>query len=390
MKLKVDIAYKSLNKRNEELCGDHIELLKTENSTILILADGMGSGVKANILSTLTAKILGTMLYNGSSLDECVETIAKTLPICQVRQVAYSTFTILQIYDSGETYIVDFDSPGRIFMRDGKLLELPFYECEVAGKKVKECRIYAQTGDLFILMSDGVTHAGVGRFCDFGWGIDGVSQYIEAHYAGQEMPSRITTGLTEYCRELYEQSPGDDTTVAAVRVIDKKMVKIFTGPPINQEDDERMVQEFIQTDGVSVVCGGTSANIVSRVLGKPLEVSLEYFSADVPPMATLEGIDLVTEGIVTLNRVLQLFKQYNEGELSRDFFDQLDQKDGGARLAKLLIENCTDLKLFVGRTINAAYQNPMIPFDFNLRVALIEQLKEAIEKAGKTVSISYM
>ena len=93
---------------------------------------------------------------------------------------------------------------------------------------------------------------------------------------------------------------------------------------------------------------------------------------------------------MTLNRVLQLFKQYNEGELSRDFFDQLDQKDGGARLAKLLIENCTDLKLFVGRTINAAYQNPMIPFDFNLRVALIEQLKEAIEKAGKTVSISYM
>ena len=105
MKLKVDIAYKSLNKRNEELCGDHIELLKTENSTILILADGMGSGVKANILSTLTAKILGTMLYNGSSLDECVETIAKTLPICQVRQVAYSTFTILQIYEIGRAHV---------------------------------------------------------------------------------------------------------------------------------------------------------------------------------------------------------------------------------------------------------------------------------------------
>lgn len=135
MKLKVDISYKSLNKRNEELCGDHIELLKTENSTILILADGMGSGVKANILSTLTAKILGTMLYNGSSLDECVETIAKTLPICQTRQVAYSTFTILQIYDSGETYIVEFDNPGCIFIRDGKLLELPFYDCEVQEKK---------------------------------------------------------------------------------------------------------------------------------------------------------------------------------------------------------------------------------------------------------------
>ena len=107
-------------------------------------------------------------------------------------------------------------------------------------------------------------------------------------------------------------------------------------------------------------------------------------------MATMEGIDLVTEGIVTLNRVLQLLKQYNEGNLDAAFFADLDKKDGGARLAKLLIEDCTDIKLFVGRTINAAYQNPMIPFDFNLRVALIEQLKDAIEKAGKTVSITYV
>lgn len=390
MKLKVDISYKSLNKRNEELCGDHIELLKTENSTILILADGMGSGVKANILSTLTAKILGTMLYNGSSLDECVETIAKTLPICQTRQVAYSTFTILQIYDSGETYIVEFDNPGCIFIRDGKLLELPFYDCEVAGKKVKECRIYAQAGDLFVLMSDGVTHAGVGRFCDFGWGWSGASQFVEQHYSGNEAPSRVTSGLTEYCHDLYEQSPGDDTTVAAVRVIDKKPVKIFTGPPLNKEDDERIVREFMETEGTSVICGGTSANIVSRVLDRPLEVSLEYFDPDIPPMATMQGIDLVTEGIFTLNRVLQLLKQYNEGSVDHVFFGELDKKDGGARLAKLIIEESTDVKMFVGKTINSAYQNPMIPFDFNLRVALVEQLKDAIEKAGKTVSITYV
>lgn len=388
--IKVDVSYKSLNKRDEELCGDHVELIKTDHSTILILADGMGSGVKANILSTLTAKILGTMLYNGSSLDECVETIAKTLPICQVRQVAYSTFTILQIYDSGETYIVDFDSPGCIFMRDGKLLDLPFCDCEVAGKKVKECRIYAQAGDLFMLMSDGVTHAGVGRFCDFGWGLEGASRFVAEHFTGNAMPSRITAGLTEYCKELYEQRPGDDTTVAAVRVINKKMVKIFTGPPVDPTKDEQVVQEFMKLDGISVICGGTSANIVSRVLNRPLEVSLEYFDADVPPMATMEGIDLVTEGIVTLNRVLQLLKQYNEGQTDRHFFADLDQKDGGARLAKLLIEDCTDIKMIVGKTINAAYQNPMIPFDFNLRVALVEQLKDAMEKAGKTVSITYV
>jgi len=390
MKRKVDISYKSLIKHDEELCGDHIELLKTANSTIIILADGMGSGVKANILSTLTAKILGTMLYNGSSLDECVETIAKTLPICQVRQVAYSTFTILQTYESGETYIVEFENPGCIFIRDGKRLELPFYECKVAGKLVRECRIYAQTGDLFVLMSDGVTHAGVGRFYDFGWGWEGVSQFVEAHYCSNEASSRVVTDLTEHCKELYEQSPGDDTTVAALRIIDKKIVKIFTGPPVNPEDDEKTVQDFIEYPGIAVICGGTSANIVSRVMNRPLEVSLEYFDPDIPPMATMQGIDLVTEGIFTLNRVLELFKQYNEGHVDAAFFASLDRKDGGSRLAKLILENCTDLKLFVGRTINAAYQNPMIPFDFNLRVALIEQLKDAFEQAGKTVDITYV
>lgn len=390
MKLKVDVAYTSLNKYREELCGDHVELLTTADSTILILADGMGSGVKANILSTLTAKILGTMLYNGSSLDECVETIAKTLPICQTRQVAYSTFTILQIYDSGETYIVDFDSPGCIFVRDGQLWELPFYDREVAGKLVKECRIYAKPNDLFVLMSDGVTHAGVGRFCDFGWGLEETGNYIAQHYAETVAATRITSGLTAYCNQLYEQQPGDDTTAAAIRVIDKKLVKIFTGPPVHPEDDEKIVRDFMAMDGTSVICGGTSANIVSRVLSRPLEVSLEYFDADVPPMATMEGIDLITEGIVTLNRVLQLLKTYNGGNSDQTFFAELDKQDGAARLARLLIENCTDVKMIVGKTINEAYQNPMIPFEFNLRVALIEQLKEAIEKAGKTVSVTYV
>lgn len=390
MRFKVDIAYKSLNKKNEELCGDHIELTKTHNSTILILADGMGSGVKANILSTLTAKILGTMLHNGSALDECVETIAKTLPICQVRQVAYSTFTILQIFDSGETYVVEFDNPSTIFMREGNVLDLPFYDREVAGKKVKECRIYTKRGDMFVVMSDGVTHAGVGKYCDFGWGTKGVSKYLNENCEGVEAPTRVITGVIEQCKKLYDQYPGDDTTVAAVKVIDKQLVKIFTGPPVNKEDDERVVREFMEMEGTSVICGGTSANIVSRILNRPLEVDLKYFDPNVPPTATMEGIDLVTEGIVTLNRVLQLIKTYNEGNVDQAFYEELDKLDGGARLAKLILEHCTDINILAGRTINAAYQNPMIPFDFNLRVALIEQLKDAIENAGKTVNVTYV
>ena len=124
MGVKVDISYKSLNKHNEELCGDKVEVLKTADSDILILADGMGSGVKANILATLTSKILGTMLINGASIDACVETIVKTLPVCKIRQVAYSTFSILQIFHDGEAYLVEFDNPSCICLRDGAVLKL--------------------------------------------------------------------------------------------------------------------------------------------------------------------------------------------------------------------------------------------------------------------------
>lgn len=123
MGVTVDVTFKSLNKYSEILCGDTVECLKTEDSDVIILADGMGSGVKANILSTLTAKILGTMFLNGATLEECVETIVQTLPICQTRQVAYATFSILQIFNNGEVYLVEYDNPRCIFLRCGHVVE---------------------------------------------------------------------------------------------------------------------------------------------------------------------------------------------------------------------------------------------------------------------------
>ena len=96
--LCADIGYKSINHFGEQLCGDHVDVVEqSEDSTVIVLADGLGSGVKASILSTLTSKIISTMMSEGLSLSDCVETIAQTLPICSVRGVAYSTFTIMNI-----------------------------------------------------------------------------------------------------------------------------------------------------------------------------------------------------------------------------------------------------------------------------------------------------
>ena len=179
MGITVDVAYKSLNKFTEILCGDKVEMLETEDSNILILADGMGSGVKANILATLTSKILGTMFLNGATLEECVDTIVQTLPVCQVRQVAYSTFSILQVFHNGDAYLVEFDNPGCIFIRDGVLQEIPRDIREVEGKKINEFRFKVKKGDALILMSDGTIHAGVGELLNFGWLWEDIAKYAD-------------------------------------------------------------------------------------------------------------------------------------------------------------------------------------------------------------------
>ena len=392
MAITVDVAYKSLNKFNEVLCGDKVELLKTEDSNIMILADGMGSGVKANILATLTSKILGTMFLNGATLEECVETIVETLPICRVRQVAYSTFSILQVFHSGEAYLVEFDNPSCIFIRNGQLVPIPRNIREVQGKKINEYRFRVQRGDALILMSDGTVHAGVGQLLNFGWLWEDIAKYAVKQYALTISAMRLAAAICQACDELYQYRPGDDTTVACMRIISAKPVHLMTGPAQDPSMDEEMVKGFMSGDDSTkrIVCGGTSATIVSRVLKKKLDVSMAYVDPDIPPIAYMDGIELVTEGVLTLNRVVQLLRRYAKNEtVSEDFFLELDKQNGASMVAKMLIEDCTELHLYVGKAINSAYQNPGLPFDLGIRQNLVEQLKTVVEEMGKQVTVTY-
>ena len=392
MGITVDTAYKSLNKFTEVLCGDKVELLRTEDSDIMILADGMGSGVKANILATLTSKILGTMLLNGATLEECVETIVQTLPICQVRQVAYATFSILQVLHSGEAYLVEFDNPGCIFIRNGQLVPIPENYRTVEGKKINEYRFQVARGDALILMSDGTVHAGVGQLLNFGWLWEDIARYAVKQYALTSSAMRLAINICQACDELYQYRPGDDTTVACMRIINSKPVYLMTGPAEHPEDDRVMVDALMSGDDSirRVVCGGTSATIVSRILNQELQVSLDYPDPDIPPIAYLEGVDLVTEGVLTLNRVVKLLQRYaSKDSISQDFFRELDKNNGASLVARMLIEDCTELHLYVGKAINSAYQNPGLPFDLGIRQNLIVQLRQVVEEMGKTVVVNY-
>ena len=392
MEIKVDMAYKSLNKNEEELCGDKVEILHTDNSHILILADGMGSGVKANILATMTSKILGTMFLRGIPLEECVETIAETLPVCRVRQMAYATFSILQVYDDGTAYLVEFDNPGCIFIRDGEIMKIPEQFRMIDNRRINEYHFKVKLGDAFVLISDGAINAGVGELLNFGWNWDSVAKYAQREYKKTISAMHLAAAISQACDDLYQYRPGDDTTVAVLRIGEKKLVNLMTGPAQCQEDDEGMVTDFMADENaVKVVCGGTSANIVARVLEKEINVAFTgAMDPNIPPTASIEGIDLVTEGVVTMNRVLKLLEQYTrDDEIDEAFFIELDKPNGASMLAKLLIEQCTDLHLFVGKAVNAAYQNTELPFQLGVRQKLVDQIEDVLKRLGKGVSVRY-
>ncbi len=387
MNFYIDSFYESLNRYGEELCGDKVEIVRGGDSLIVVLADGLGSGVKANILATLTSKIIATMLEKGARVEEAVETIAQTLPICNVRKLAYSTFTILQIFKSGEAYLVEFDNPSVFFIRQGKLFDIPFEFRNINGKNVRESRFNIGVGDTIVMVSDGIIHAGVGASLNLGWKWENVAEYLLDNVK-PHMPAReISHSLVTVCDQLYEQKPGDDATVVAISIREPLEVSMMAGPPVSRKEDREVVEKFMSDGGKKIVCGGTTAQIVARELGRNIETSMEYHDKTIPPIAYIEGIDLVTEGVLTLTRVVDIIKSYIYGNEMKN--DALNHKDGAARIARMLMDDCTHFKLYIGRAINPAHQNPNLPVDLSIKLKLLEELAQLMTTLGKRVEKYY-
>ena len=390
MSVTTEIAYKSLNHYGEILCGDRVQIVHRRDSDIVVLADGMGSGVRANMLSTLTSQIFARMLEEGAHLDECVETVVDTLPNDPVTHVSYSTFTVLQIFHDGRATLIEYENPECVFIRDGRVLRIPHHERVAHGKVVNDYRFTVKTGDTFLLMSDGTIHAGVGQKNSFGWPWEEIADFALKSWKKGKSPMRQAIRLCDACSELYDGRPGDDTTVACIRVTEEKVVHLMTGPAKNPDDDEKMVREFMSGDDsvTRIVSGGTSATIVSRVLGRPLQVSLDYEDADIPPMGEIGGIDLVTEGVLTLAEVIRLIREYADtSRVNRDFFRKLDAPNAAARIARVFIEECTSVVLYVGTAVNAAYQNPDLPLELGMRQNLTRQLTDALRAIGRPTEL---
>ena len=386
--LCADIGYKSINHIGEQLCGDHVDIVEQgDGSTVIVLADGLGSGVKASILSTLTSKIISTMLAAGLPIEECVSAIAATLPVCSVRGVAYSTFTIIHLRNNETAELIQYDNPQVILIRDEKNFEYPRTEMNIGGKKIFKSVIKLQEDDLFIAMSDGCPHAGIGMSYNFGWKREDIAAFMETICVAGYTAKTLSTILIDEVNKLYGGKPGDDATACIVRIRKRVPMNLLFGPPSNRDDCDRMMNLFFSKEGKHIVCGGTTSSIAAKYLGKPLRATLSFERSDVPPIAEIEGVDLVTEGVITVNKVVEYAKDYLEDNQSYEEWSM--KRDGASLIARLLFEEATDINFFVGRAVNPAHQNPDLPINFNIKMNLVKELSDCLRKMGKRVKISY-
>ena len=386
--LCADIGWKSINHEGEQLCGDHVDIVEQgDDSTVIVLADGLGSGVKASILSTLTSKMISTMMAEGIALEECVSAIAATLPICSVRGVAYSTFTIIHLKNNSTAEIIQYDNPPVIMFRNFERYDYPKQELNIDGKKIFKSVIQLNEDDCFVVMSDGCPHAGIGTAFNFGWKVDEIADFMQSIVPVGYTAKTLSTMLVDECDKLYGNHPGDDATACVVRIRKRCQVNLLFGPPRNRDDCNRMMSLFFSKEGKHIVCGGTTSSIVSKYLGKPVRASLKYERSDVPPIAEIEGVDLVTEGVITINKVIEYAK---DALGTNELYEHWGYKrDGASLICRMLFEEATDINFYVGRAVNPAHQNPDLPINFNIKMNLVEELSQCLKQMGKRIKVSY-
>lgn len=380
-----DICHLSLNKKGEELCGDQVKFTKSETKSTIVLSDGLGSGVKASILATLTTEILITMLNADVPLEEVIKTVIGTLPICQVRKIAYATFTIISInHLTNEFKVINFDNPPILYFKKGRIVKLETKIDKILGKKIQYSEGTLERGDFIGAISDGILYAGLGDTMNFGWGWDNIAKYMERIFISQATNSRtIIEQVMSETRSLYRENIGDDATFVGVYVRKPNPVMIFTGPPLDITQDELYADRLLNFPGRKVICGGTTGNLVANYMGETIEMDIATMRKDLPPIGKLKEVDLVTEGILTISKATEILRKC-KGDIARLASDN----NGAVLLTREIIEG-DSIYFLVGQQINEFYQNPLLPKNISIRRNLIEDLVQLLRSQQKEVVIEY-
>jgi hypothetical protein len=394
-KFFIEVGSYQNNKFNNIVCGDCVLLRKCvgENRNIVVLSDGLGSGVKANVLSTMTASMAMNFRVRHEPILRTIKAIMDTLPVDSVRNISYSTFTIVDVDSDGEAKIVEFDNPPLLLVRDNSIYKIDSNEIvikrEAEGEHqdervIKISDLKLKKEDRLICFSDGVSQSGIGnRDMPFGWedGInDFVKELIEKHprISARELSMRIVKQA-----ELNDiLKPKDDTSCVVLYVREPRRLLICTGPPFSESKDKYLAEIVNLYKGKKIVCGGTTSQILSRELKREITVNIDDIAAGLPPSSQMEGIDLMTEGIITLGALSELLRKGMNNNV---------QGEGPAWEIYRMILDADIIDLVVGTKINVAHQDPSLPVELEIRRNVVKNIAMLLEeKFMKEVRLKFI
>ncbi len=374
----IDVDSFQRAKNGQVVAGDVFlsRKVREEGRIISVLSDGLGSGVKASVLANLTATM--ALQYTSAYVDvrRSARTIMDTLPICEVRKISYSTFTIVDLDGDGRTRVIEHGNPPLLLLRGAELVPVESVEFTLEGWRdriIRYSEFELRLGDRIVSFSDGVSQSGLGREdLPLGWGQEAVSRFVresvarDTEISAQGLARRLVTQAVANDSGV----PKDDITCGVVYFRHPRRLLIITGPPFDRERDANLGELVRTFPGRKAVCGGTTANILSRILGRPVTMSLGQLDPEVPPGSAMEGIDLVTEGTITLAKAAELLEKGPQSEGTR--------RNPASELVSLMLES--DIVQFVvGTRINEAHQDPNVPVELDIRRNVVRRIAGLLE-----------
>jgi serine/threonine protein phosphatase PrpC len=388
--IDVDIQQKS--HEGERICGDVFisEKFKEENRLILVLSDGLGHGVRANVLATLTSTMAMNFTKEHKDVQTIAEIIMNTLPVDKKRKISYATFTIIDIDSEGETTILEYDNPQTIILRGNKVFQPEWKSIELEsekhqGKKLRSCHITPQKEDRIVFCSDGIVQSGLGtEKYPFGWGQENYVEFVKRLVTNNPdiSATRLAHKVVNMAYQNDRYHAKDDTSCGAVYFREPRRLLICTGPPYDKEKDKELAQMVDDFEGRKIISGATTGDIIARELNLEIEDSFEFDDPDLPPISYMTGIDLVTEGILTLSKVAEILKSYSSNYALK--------KGPADKIVKELKES-DEIHFVIGTRINEAHQDPNLPVELEIRRTVVKRIAKILEeKFLKEVSLKYI
>lgn len=391
-KFFIEVECLQRNHISERICGDVFKSgrVKEENRVVLVLSDGMGHGVKANVLATLTATMALKFTQEHKALEKTAEIIMKTLPECSERKISYATFTVIDIDMHGKTTILEYDNPKAFIIRNGKEYIPKWKTVELEGeinvnRDLRVCSFTPRKKDRIIFCSDGITQSGLGtREMPFGWGRDNLIKYVLMHL--EKNPDLSARELSYKILNVANRNDGfnmkDDASAGTVYFREPRKLLICTGPPYHEEKDPEMAAAVNDFEGKKIIMGATTADVVARELGLEIEDEMDLRDSDLPPVAHMKGVELITEGILTLAKVEEILKKYHPN---------IELGNGPADEVVKLIRESDEIKIIIGTRVNVAHQDPNLPVELEIRRAVVKRIAKLLEeKMLKKVDVGYI